>query len=390
MPIPSNNTPTKVVVKVEKSLETTILGVHEYVLYINGQEYKKLPLDANVREPEPNKSRPYKEMMGTLSDHPEYFFENNLGISVVATKVKPEAGNKFEIEFNEGTGILNGGHTQLAILNSQGNPDISRAVVRVTVRVKNYTTSRIAEIAAAQNSSTAVKEYSLAEKRGLFANIKKYMDPNVEKHIIWYEGREVNKGLEPNDLIAFLNAFNIMSYSSDYSQSHSQPKESANSKATVFKKWENSDNEKDYRIIYPLVNDILKLYEMVQLKMTDYGSGMSSLSVIRDTQGRGKELIFSMEKCPYDIPKQMIFPVFAAFRANVYYDAANCKIGWFEDNEKLFKECNKELCNKLRQSFKASGNELNRLTKDPAIRENLYTTLKDHIDKTGVYKEYDI
>ena len=390
MPTPSTATPTKVTITVEKSCDIQIADCKEYTFYINGQEYKELPLDANVREPDVNKSRPYKDMIYTLSTHPEDFFENNLGISVIAHDVIQKSINKFELSFTSGTGILNGGHTQKAVLDSQNEPNISKAIIRITVRVKDYTAQRIAQIASAQNSSTAVKEYSLAEKKGLFADLKSKMEPNYEKHIIWWEGKDVpaNKGMEPVDLIAIINVFNVELYSSNYSRTMSQPTASASSKSSVFRKWETDDNS-SYKIIYPLVNDILDLYELLKLKFAD-GSGMSKLSIIGDTKGRGKELIFSNEICPYDIPKQMLFPLLAAYRANVYYDQANNKIGWFEDNEKLFDDYNKELCTKMKTAFGAAKNDPNRIGKDPTIWENLYMTLKSHINTGLVFRQYDI
>lgn len=391
MPTPSTATPTKVTITVNDYREISIADCQEYTFYINGQEYKELPLDANVREPDVNKSKPYKDMVKTLSEHPEFFFENNLGISVIAQDVIQKGKKQFELSFPSGTGILNGGHTQKAILDSQAEPNISKAIIRVTVRVKNYSAQRIAQIASAQNSSTAVKEYSLAEKKGLFGDLKTKMDPNFEKHIIWWEGKAVptNKGMEPVDLIAVINVFNIVLYSSNYSNTSSQPTASASGKASVFKKWECDDNIESYRIIYPLVNDILVLYELIKLKFAD-GSGMSKLSVIRDTEDHGKELIFSNVTCKYEIPKQMLYPLLAAYRANVYYDQANKRIGWFQSNEELFEKYNKELCAKMKTAFSAAKNDPNRIGKDPTIWENLYMTLNNHINKSNTFVEYDI
>ena len=238
VPEPSKVTPITLKIKVEKVVSVSVCGCMEYSFFINGQEYKKLPLDANVREPDTKKSKPYKDMIRTLEEHPEDFFENNLGISVIASEVIQIANNEYEMRFEHGTGILNGGHTQQALLDAQKNFDVSKATVKMTVRQKDYSKRRIAEIAAAQNSCTAVKEYSLAEKRGLFQDLKAKMEPSIEGHIIWWEGKEVsaNKGLEPVDLIAILNVFNIKLNSSKYSNSTSQPTQSATGKATVFKK----------------------------------------------------------------------------------------------------------------------------------------------------------
>ena len=86
----------------------------------------------------------------------------------------------------------------------------------------------------------------------------------------------------------------------------------------------------------------------------------------------------------------MLFPLLAAYRANVLYDPVNKKIGWFENNEELFEKYNKELCTKMKTAFSAAKNDPNRIGKDPTIWENLYMTLRGHIDTHSHYKVYDI
>lgn len=210
MPI-SQITPTTIDLEVVEAVKVVIAGLVEYTFYVNGQDYKELPLDANVREPDTAKSKPYKDMIQTLATEPHKFLENNLGISVIANSVVPIGNKKYRLTFPSGTGILNGGHTQRAILDSQTDPNIINAIVKISVREKAFTPARIAEIASAQNSSTAVKEYSLAEKKGYYAELKAKMDPNIEKHIRWYEGKKVaaNIGIEPPELIAILSLFYI-------------------------------------------------------------------------------------------------------------------------------------------------------------------------------------
>ena len=117
---------------------------------------------------------------------------------------------------------------------------------------------------------------------------------------------------------------------------------------------------------------------------------MSRLAIISDTKGKGKPLIFGTETCNYVIPDQMLYTLLSAYRANIFYDADNKKVGWFMDNDALFNKYNKELCTKLIQTFKAGGNVVNKLSKDPTIWENLYLTLRGHIDTSHVYKQYDI
>ena len=389
-------TPKDVTLNIEKHFETTINGTLEHIIYVNGQEYKELPLDANVREPDRKKSRPYSSMMETLKSEPHKFFDYNLGISVIATTVSvSSSGKKVTMHFDSGTGILNGGHTQCAILDSKSDPNISKAIIRLIVKEHNYANKEMAAMAAAQNNSTQVKEYSIAEKLGYFVDIKKLLDENLEKHIVWYEGRNVpnDAGLTPTNLISLLNMFNIHNYLSNYKPtSNSQPNNSANAESTVFSKWENSTGDAltNYKDIYPLINDILLFYEHMQLHFADYGSNFRRLAIIQDNKKKAPTTIFTNQKCPDYVPKQMLMPLLAAFRANVFYDHENKIIGWYEDNVLLMKRYYKDLASKLKTSYAANGNQVNRLTKDVAIWENLYNTLNSRIDKSKRFKEYCI
>lgn len=243
--------------------------------------------------------------------------------------------------------------------------------------------SRIAEIAAAQNSSTAVKEYSLAEKKGLFQPIKLALESNKEKHIVWYEGRQVpnDNGLKPDDLIALINVFNINLYHSRYNLAgKSQPTNSSNSKSTVFKKWENEPDS--YVKLYPLINDMLDLGDYIRREFYEGGTNMTSLKIIDDSKNnKRKPLVFSNEVCKYELPSQFFYPLIAAFRANVCYDENNHMIGWKRNNFELFDDSRKSLCEKLRSYYKTSySNNINKAGRDPNLYEMLYITLQNYIN----------
>lgn len=385
-------TPTTVEIYVESVAKVVLGSFIEYTFYVNGQEYKELPLDANVREPDPAKSKPYKDMLTTLELEPEKFLENNLGISVIAEKVKLISNNKYELTFPSGTGILNGGHTQLAILDSKTNPNISKAIVKISVREKSLAPNRIAEIAAAQNSSTAVKEYSLAEKKGLFAELKTKLDPDNEKHIIWYEGKQVaaNLGIDPTDLIALLNLFNFIDNQSPYNPTgSSQPNASCNSKKTVFNSWVNDSS--NLRKVYPLVNDIIFLCETVQMEFTNK-TGIARLQIVSDAKNtRGQKLIFSGKIPQYNIPKAFLYSVLSAFRANIFYDSANNKVGWYEDPIHLFRKHYVELFKEVMNAYKTSyKNDIKKVGSDKMLWTLLYIKLSTQVDTSKVWKSYDI
>ena len=50
----------------------------------------------------------------------------------------------------------------------------------------------------------------------------------------------------------------------------------------------------------------------------------------------------------------------------------------------------KDLASKLKATYTSNGSDVNRLTKDIAIWENLYNTLNSRIDKKQRFKVYDI
>ena len=177
MPKSSIATPCTITMKYFAGSKTPVLidQCQEYTIYIKCHEYKELPIEANVRKPEQDPRGPYRDMLATLNNRPLDFFENNLGISAIAKSVTFPKKDTIELSFETGMGILNGGHTQKAIISSQTNPKLKDATVKLTIRKSIYTPSRISQIAAAQNSSISVSETSLADKRGAFDALKKEM-----------------------------------------------------------------------------------------------------------------------------------------------------------------------------------------------------------------------
>ena len=91
-------TPKDVTINIEKHFETTINGILEHIIYVNGQEYKELPLDANVREPDRKKSRPYGSMMETLKTEPEKFLNTTTPneTNIIAINTAPAIIKAFD------------------------------------------------------------------------------------------------------------------------------------------------------------------------------------------------------------------------------------------------------------------------------------------------------
>ncbi|MCZ7358302.1 MAG: AIPR family protein [Candidatus Methanoperedens sp.] len=395
MPSGTRSTPTEVEMDFIEYKTYDVPGYPRmYTFFIKGSDYLDLPLDANVREPS-EKSQPYKDMIKTLKTAPIDFLLQNGGIDVISTKVTVTVNKKnktVKINFPPGTGIVNGGHTQLALLDTKKEQDISKAVVRLDVIEQEFSPEKLAMIAASRNTASNVKSYSVAEKRGYFAKIKLSMNADFEKHIIWFENRKVpnDRGLTAVDLIARLNLFNIKSYQSNWHDGTEQPNKSATSKNATFNYWLGHQNE--FLHTYPLVNDIINLEEHILTTFHDSAPrGFTNLGVITSRKDNPRKTIFLGKDIIWDLPIQFLLPLLSSFRGVVKYDEASERIGWYEKPEKIFNRIGNQLLQEITRTYKNHHNQINQMSKDPNLWRILFDTVDRNIaPKTSEWIMYGI
>ncbi len=398
MPL-SKHDPKEITMKYEEYAAHHVSGYPNiYTLFIRGNEYVELPTDANVRDPS-EKSIPYKDMINTLEQNPYNFLLQNGGINVISSEVTIYKSNKtVTMYFPLGTGIVNGGHTQLALLDSKRKKDILNskmlsieAVVRLEVIEKEFTPEELAIIAASRNTASNVKPYSTAEKRGYFTRLKLCMLPKFEKHIIWWENRNVpnDKGLLAVDLIARLNLFNVECYQSAWHFGTEQPNKSATSKNSTFEYW--LTHQQEFLHTYPLVNDIINLEEhIISTFHTIAPRGVTNLSVIKGYKDEQKKTIFLGKKILWELPKQFLLPLMSSFRAVIKYDKKNKKIGWYMKPEEVFNSCGYILLQELMRTYKTHHNEINQMSKDSNLWRILFDTVDRDTSRNSIWRMYDI
>ncbi len=389
--------PTGIGTPIEKTLKylsyslNTVENYRIFTFYISGEDYLALPLDANVRLPS-EKQTPVKSMLKTLESRPKYFVLQNSGINVISTEVKIDHKKKeVKLYFPQNTGIVNGGHTQLALILAKNNLDISEAKVKLEVLEHEFNLEMLAMIATGKNTTADVKPFSIAEKKGLFQPIKDKLLPQFNKHIIWYENKEVPPpGFSAVDLISLINLFNVKNFESDHnSSSIEQPNKSATGKNAVFKDWET--HPKQFAPLYPLINDLINLGDHIQSTFDkNIPRGFTSLEVVKNFRNKSKRTIFTGKKIRFELPKQFYLPLVASIRANIKYDEMNKKIGWFEDPEAVFDKTKKRLIILLMRFFKDNKKIINTLSKNSSFWRSLYSDVKLEIDKTKEWKMYDV
>ena len=369
MPTEIPSAPTTVKMKYFDFNSNTIGGVSVYTFFVRCRDLYPMPLEANVRLPS-DTAAAYVNMRETLSLEPAIFFFKNGGINVIASSVKViKDSKKFELVFDHNYGVLNGGHTQQAIVDQNDEyPVEESAFVRIEVlEWKGQSNQQLASLAAAKNLSTNVKITSIANKNGYFDPLKKEMDHIYEKNIQWFENEETEGDrFSATDLIAILNLFDLTNYSmSDH------PLASANAPGNVMKSWIKSCSDGNPKLlqVFPLVNDILDLYEYILSTFnTGIPRGFTGRKQVKNVQEKNKSTPFTKQPLDFTLPKQVLMPVLASFRADLeLYDG---KYRWIIDPKVLFDRVKYDL-------FKNVGdfmdrNDINRLSKDPTIWTNLY------------------
>lgn len=352
-------------------------GVTVYTFFVRCRELYPMPLEANVRLPS-DTATAYVNMRETLRNEPDMFFFKNGGINVIASNVKNNKDAKrFELTFDHNYGVLNGGHTQQAIIDENDDyPVDETAYVRIEVlEWKGKTNQELASLAAAKNLSTNVKMTSIANKKGYFDSLKKEMDQVYEKNIVWFENEETEGDeFSSTDLIAILNLFDIDNYNMS-----NHPLSSANSAGSVLKSWVKSCDDGNPKLlkVFPLVNDILELYEHILSTFNkNIPKGFTTRKQVRNVQTKNKTTPFTKQPLDFILPKQVLMPVLAAFRADM--EEFNGQYRWIVEPKALFDNVKYDL-------FKIVGdfmehNDINRLSKDPTIWSNLFMRTRIYID----------
>lgn len=355
-----------------------INGVAVYTFYVSCIDYDAIPLEANVRLP--SASTPYKNMCETLRYEPDNFFFKNGGINVIADDLAiNESKSTVTLMISKGYGILNGGHTQQAILDTREEIDINEsAVVRVEVIKRRMNNNEIAELAAAKNSASNVKSSSIANKKGYFELLKKELKPVYETKIVWYENEITDgKPMEAKDLIAMINMFDINRFTNTNAAT-TQPIASANANGSVFTQWYNANENDDskFSYLYPIVNDILDLYEYILSTFnSNIGKGFTQRNTIIKKVKKGSaasKTIFTGMPVEYTLPKQILMPILGSFRANLKMDADGPK--WVIPPRELFDSVKKGLIECIHEYLRK--NDINKLSKDQNIWFTLYNIVR--------------
>jgi len=285
-----------------------------------------------------------KGITETLIDDPEDMSIKNQGIYLLvqeATFAKsPGGAGQLAITLSDTTrhGIVNGGHTYAAIRDAIENADeqemanIARAYVRLHI-LQGIEPSKVAEIAEGLNRSKQVDDPSLANLQGHFDRIRDVMKGKPgENAIAYHQGSDGEVYIA--EVLVFLEMFNRERFDR---KKHPHYLYSRTKSALEFYQKDLELRPSPIDVLVPRLPEILELSDLIRRETpaaagrVGFKFGMMKAGKLRagaKSNRRNVPLVFLNSTMNHRVPNGWLYPMLAAFRANVEWDLQQRKFEW--------------------------------------------------------------
>jgi hypothetical protein len=282
----------------------------------------------NVRDPKLTGAVP-KAIRESVHDNPELFVFLNRGVvfSVQSASFNNQSSElTLTLKDPNLHGLLDGGHTYNILLEEREALEEPQ-YVKVEILEGFTEKDEIATLVGARNTSNQVRDQSLMNLQGEFEKLRKAVAGQPYANLIAYKEHELlddgsAKPIDVREVIAILTCFDRTNFNERV-----HPINAYRSKVACLEHFK--EHKKDYEKIYPLVPDILELYDRVQLLLPDLynkvrgksgevaGGKFGKLTGVTTYTGKRKapKLPFIGLECEYGVPTGFVYPVLGAFRA---------------------------------------------------------------------------
>jgi hypothetical protein len=244
------------------------------------------------------------------------FHLKNRGITIVARDLRKIEEDEYELDLAAGHGIVDGGNTYRAIIETQQNPDVvlpKKQFVKVEVMTR-VPDEWIAEIASGLNTPMLAYGDSLLPLQEALDWVKDELkDAPYFKAISWSESE---RGVhDARDILALLTCFNVTSYANT---GNTHPVVAYDNRGVVLASFEQDYKQRNgsYERLRPILKDILVLHDTIQLefpKLLERG-GSRFTEVVERAAKRPHEFAFLGTRSTERLAKGALLPVLAAFR----------------------------------------------------------------------------
>lgn len=346
-----------------------------------------LPLDANPREP--TKAKVVLEMASTIRDHPENFHHWNNGITMICDSFNHNQGIST-VQFEEGSGICNGGHTYFSIVTYPTTiPDSACVHIEIIEMPDSLTPEErlhaINDIARNRNANRQLLPTTQADYLGFYEPFKRCLGEKKSR-VVWHEGdSEADRDAINSELLIRLTACVDPFWYSHPVHAPNRPnhKACATGSRSIHNKWFDGQNDPASNLAHmaPLLPELFRTLEIVShsLKhddLSEVGGRWRRTNFYRywlgerETQTRD----YKQGETGVQLPNPAAIMILGSFRSNVWVglndEGEPSYIGLLVDTEELWSEGKIDLLKKLTNLFEDSTQEPNQFIKSNAPYEN--------------------
>ena len=303
-------------------------GYHDYFAVVDTRQLPDLSewREINVRDPKMTGSVP-EAIRESFRANPDKFVFLNRGIVLAvdsATFDNKSSSVTVNLTNPHLHGLLDGGHTYNIIMEQ--NPSLDEPqFVRVEF-LEGFGQDDITEIVDARNTSNQVRDQSLMNLAGKFADLKAALKGASYFDQIAFKEYEVDdegnpKPIDVREVIAILTAFDHDNFNDS-----THPINTYRSKAACLTHFR--DNQATFKKIYPLATEMLALCDHIRDRLPELyntvrgqtgnvsGGRFGRLTGVAVYTGRrSQRLHFIGKDSKYGVPDGFTYPILGAFRA---------------------------------------------------------------------------
>lgn len=360
------------------------LGYRNYLAVVDARDLPDLTdwREINVRDAR-LRGRVPKAIRESFNENVNEFFFMNRGLVLAAEKVEfPDGAKAIKLVMSDPEihGLLDGGHTYRVVTTEARklSPADEPRFVRVEI-VAGFDRETISSVVEARNTSNQVRDESLANLRQEFDPIKEVLrDQPYYDLIAWSEYEELPNGdpkpIDVREIISYLICFDTKSFNST-----TQPLIAYKDKRACLRHFQ--ENSKTMRKLYPLLPDILRLWDEIHLQWPDwYNAGREEEAGFRGKFGKltaitqGEETLYFLdETADYRMPDAYKYPLLSALRA-----AVNIKgrvASWEVDPYQLLYDTGRQLTVVVGNTIRSTNNP-NKVGKDTSTWSSCYLVVE--------------
>jgi hypothetical protein len=343
------------------------------------------------------KSRVSKEIRNTINDAPELFIYANRGATILVESAKyDEKKGEMVLTFDEDSdafGVADGATTIRTLQAAQeeaaqGLERGSFPEVKADELPEKFKKGRIhleiihgledkgdiMSLVSGRNTSREVRIWSLQDFGGSFQFLKDILEANGSPFAgkIAYEEHAQNE-------VTILEVLSLMNlFRAEYTRNGNQPTFSYSGSGRMSLLLEKEESQKEFKALSPILPEILRLHDYIYANfekayMQSYGPKAKlgrRVGIVSRRTSDPLILPLTGSKSNYVIPKGLIYPLLAAFRALVGY---NNKGAYFlTDPFQFFDKHGATLVRRLMDQADAAGNNPNKLGKTSTGYNALY------------------